>query len=25
VDQLGFLLQQSDAITAFERKRPWKP
>ncbi len=25
VDQLGYLLQQSDAITNFERKRPWKP
>jgi 3-isopropylmalate/(R)-2-methylmalate dehydratase small subunit len=25
VDQLGFLLGQSDAISAFERDRPWKP
>ena len=25
VDQLGYLLQQKDAILAFERSRPWKP
>lgn len=25
VDQLGYLLQQSDAIDLFERERPWKP
>lgn len=25
VDQLGYLLQQSDSITAFERSRPWQP
>jgi 3-isopropylmalate/(R)-2-methylmalate dehydratase small subunit len=25
LDQLGFLLKQSEAITAFERDRPWKP
>ena len=25
VDQLGYLLSQTDAITAFERKRPWQP
>lgn len=25
VDQLGFLLQQSDAITRYEKERPWKP
>jgi 3-isopropylmalate/(R)-2-methylmalate dehydratase small subunit len=25
VDQLGYLLNQSDAISAFERNRPWKP
>jgi 3-isopropylmalate/(R)-2-methylmalate dehydratase small subunit len=25
VDQLGYLLQQADAITAFEKNRPWKP
>lgn len=25
VDQLGYLLQQSEAISRFERERPWKP
>ena len=25
VDQLGYLLQQNDAISAYERNRPWKP
>lgn len=25
VDQLGYLLNQSDAITRFENERPWKP
>jgi 3-isopropylmalate/(R)-2-methylmalate dehydratase small subunit len=25
VDQLGYLLSQADAITEFERNRPWKP
>ena len=25
VDQLGYLLQQTDAITRFEQDRPWKP
>jgi 3-isopropylmalate/(R)-2-methylmalate dehydratase small subunit len=25
VDQLGYLLQQRDAITAFERERAWQP
>jgi 3-isopropylmalate/(R)-2-methylmalate dehydratase small subunit len=25
VDELGYLLQQSEAITQFERTRPWKP
>lgn len=25
VDQLGYLLQQNEAITKFERNRPWKP
>jgi 3-isopropylmalate/(R)-2-methylmalate dehydratase small subunit len=25
IDQLGYLLQQSDAITTFEETRPWKP
>lgn len=25
VDQLGYLLQQNEAITKFERDRPWKP
>jgi 3-isopropylmalate/(R)-2-methylmalate dehydratase small subunit len=25
VDQLGYLLNQGDAIGAFERDRPWKP
>ena len=25
VDQLGYLLQQADAISAFERNRPWQP
>jgi 3-isopropylmalate/(R)-2-methylmalate dehydratase small subunit len=25
VDQLGYLLHQADAITAFEKNRPWKP
>jgi 3-isopropylmalate/(R)-2-methylmalate dehydratase small subunit len=25
VDQLGYLLQQSDAISRFEKDRPWKP
>ncbi|GMW05806.1 MAG: 3-isopropylmalate dehydratase small subunit [Gammaproteobacteria bacterium] len=25
VDQLGYLLQQTGAITEFERNRPWKP
>jgi 3-isopropylmalate/(R)-2-methylmalate dehydratase small subunit len=25
VDQLGYLLQQSEAIASFERNRPWKP
>ena len=25
VDQLGYLLQQADAITRFETNRPWKP
>jgi 3-isopropylmalate/(R)-2-methylmalate dehydratase small subunit len=25
VDQLGYLLNQADAIGAFERNRPWKP
>lgn len=25
IDQLGYLLQQSEAISAFERNRPWKP
>ncbi len=25
IDQLGYLLQQSDAITSFEETRPWKP
>jgi 3-isopropylmalate/(R)-2-methylmalate dehydratase small subunit len=25
IDQLGYLLQQSDAITSFEERRPWKP
>jgi 3-isopropylmalate/(R)-2-methylmalate dehydratase small subunit len=25
VDQLGYLLNQADAITAFEKNRPWKP
>ena len=25
VDQLGYLLQQGDAIAAFERKRAWQP
>jgi 3-isopropylmalate/(R)-2-methylmalate dehydratase small subunit len=25
IDQLGYLLHQSDAITSFERNRPWKP
>jgi 3-isopropylmalate/(R)-2-methylmalate dehydratase small subunit len=25
VDQLGYLLSQADAITEFERSRPWKP
>jgi 3-isopropylmalate/(R)-2-methylmalate dehydratase small subunit len=25
VDQLGYLLQQSEAITRFEQNRPWKP
>ena len=24
-DQLGFLQQQDDAVTAFEENRPWKP
>jgi len=25
IDQLGYLLKQSDAITRFENTRPWKP
>jgi 3-isopropylmalate/(R)-2-methylmalate dehydratase small subunit len=25
IDQLGYLLNQSDAIAAFEETRPWKP
>jgi 3-isopropylmalate/(R)-2-methylmalate dehydratase small subunit len=25
IDQLGYLLQQNEAITKFERNRPWKP
>lgn len=25
IDQLGFLLQQSERITAYEEQRPWKP
>ncbi len=25
IDQLGYLLQQSDMITTFEERRPWKP
>lgn len=25
VDQLGYLLKQSDAISRFEQNRPWKP
>jgi 3-isopropylmalate/(R)-2-methylmalate dehydratase small subunit len=25
VDQLGYLLHQAEAISAFERSRPWKP
>ena len=25
IDQLGYLLQQSDAIATFEETRPWKP
>jgi 3-isopropylmalate/(R)-2-methylmalate dehydratase small subunit len=25
VDQLGYLLHQAEAITAFEHNRPWKP
>ncbi len=25
IDQLGFLLQQSDRIGAFEKSRPWQP
>lgn len=25
VDQLGYLLQQSDAISRYEQQRPWKP
>ena len=25
IDQLGFLLQQSDHITSYEEQRPWKP
>ena len=25
VDQLGYLLQQADAITRFEQNRPWQP
>lgn len=25
IDQLGFLLQQSEPITAYEEQRPWKP
>jgi 3-isopropylmalate/(R)-2-methylmalate dehydratase small subunit len=25
IDQLGYLLNQADAITEFERDRPWKP
>jgi len=25
IDQLGYLLQQNDHITAFEQNRPWKP
>jgi 3-isopropylmalate/(R)-2-methylmalate dehydratase small subunit len=25
IDQLGYLLQQADAIAGFEKARPWKP